>query len=283
MPMIYLLIQSEPVSFNPIMVFGFVGVILLICSYYILRFLETLYTKYYKRPYFVHWYLFVKEISPKQKQILNEFPFYQKLQKREQKYFEHRIYRFLENTNIHGREGFQVIEDVEVSIAMVAVMLTFGMRNYLLEHLQTLLVYPKAYFSVMNQAEHKGEYNPRLKTLVLSWEDFVDGNQVDDDAINLGIHEFTHAVHYNAIKNSDISSELFYDTFLILEEYLSDELLRTRLNSSNVLREYAFTDKFEFVAVLIEVFIESPQKLKNGFPRVYELVRQMLNFRFAGY
>ncbi len=283
MLMTYLFTQAEPVPFNPIFVFGFIGVILLICGYYILRFLETIYAKYYHKPYFVHLYIFQKKITPRQKRLLNQFPFYQKLEKKEQKYFEHRIYRFIENTNIHGREGFVVDEEVKVTVAMIAVMLTFGMRNYLLEYLQTILIYPTAYFSVMNQTEHKGEYNPRLKTLVFSWEDFMHGNQIEDDAINLGIHEITHAIHYNAIKNNDISSELFYDTFLELEAYLSDESLREKLNTSNVLREYAFTDKFEFVAVLIEVFIESPKKLRADFPKVYALVKQMLNYRFAGY
>ncbi len=281
--MSYLITQSQPVPIDPMAVFGFIGLILLICLYYILRFLETVYAKYYHKPYFVHLYVFQKKLTAQQKQPLLQFPFYQKLHKKEQKFFEHRIHCFLENTKIHGRDGFVVDEEVMVTIAMIAVMLTFGMRNYLLEYLQTILIYPTAYFSVMNQTQHKGEYNPRLKTLVLSWEDFVYGNQVDDDAVNLGIHELTHAIHYNSIKNNDISSELFYDTFLELEQYLGDEALREKLNSSNVLRDYAFTDKFEFVAVLIEVFIESPEKLKGDFPNVYVLVKRMLNFGFAGY
>ena len=41
--------------------------------------------------------------------------------------------------------------------------------------------------------------------------------------------------------------------------------------------------KFEFLAVIIESFIETPNEFKSQFPKVYFEIRQMLNFNFAGY
>jgi hypothetical protein len=46
---------------------------------------------------------------------------------------------------------------------------------------------------------------------------------------------------------------------------------------------YAFTNQFEFLAVVIESFIETPQEFKLQFPELYFKIRQMLNFNFAGY
>jgi len=263
-------------------VFVFIGIIVLICLYYILRYMETIWAQYYKRPFFVHFYLFQKKINNDQRAILATFPFYQKLSLKEKGYFEHRAYCFLKEIAIYGRAGQVINDSIRIKIAMKAVMLTFGMRNYLLEYLKTIIVYPTAFYSRINDAHHIGEYNPMVKSLVFSWKDFVSGNATND-GVNLAIHELTHAVHYNAIKNNDISSEIFYDTFLILEQHLNVVELRNRLSDSNLLRAYAFTDKFEFVAVLIEVFIESPKRLKLEFPEIYKLLRQMLNFRFSGY
>ena len=61
---------------------------------------------------------------------------------------------------------------------------------------------------------------------------------------------------------------------------MSSVELRNRIIESKLLREYAFTDKFEFIAVLVEVFMESPQKLKKGFPDIYNYVSRMLNFTY---
>ena len=63
----------------------------------------------------------------------------------------------------------------------------------------------------------------------------------------------------------------------------NQEDLRNRLVDAHYFRDYAFTNQFEFLAVIIETFIESPQELKGQFPQVYNKVQQMLNFNFAGY
>lgn len=111
-------------------------------------------------------------------------------------------------------------------------------------------------------------------------ETFQKGNLHQDKGKNLGVHEFTHAIHYNSNRNSNISSEIFYDTFLLLEQYLGDQEIRKKIVDSKLLRVYAYTDKFEFIAVLVEVFMESPQQLKKQFPQIYYYVVQMLNFRY---
>jgi len=204
------------------------------------------------------------------------------LDKKRRKYFEHRASKFLEETRFVGRDGLVVDDFMRMQITMMVTQLTFGMRHYLLEYLHTFILYPESFYSILNQTENIGEYNPRSKAIALSWKDFQKGNQHKDQGKNLGIHELTHAIHYNSIKNNDITSEIFYDTFLQLEEYLGAVEIREKIVASEILRAYAFTDKFEFIAVLIEVFMESPEKLREGFPEIYKYVEQMLNFRYFG-
>jgi Mlc titration factor MtfA (ptsG expression regulator) len=119
---------------------------------------------------------------------------------------------------------------------------------------------------------------------VLSWEDFKKGYEIGTDNLNLGIHEFGHAIHLNSIKERDVSSTIFSDSFKELSKILAtDESLRKNLVNSGYFRKYGFTNQFEFLAVTIESFIETPDDLKNQFPDIYRVVKQMLNFNFAGY
>ena len=119
---------------------------------------------------------------------------------------------------------------------------------------------------------------------MLSWEDFKEGYDDDNDNLNLGIHEITHAIHINSVKERDVSSTIFSDSFKELSVLLTEkESLRNNLMASPYFRKYAYTNQFGFLAVAIENFIETPQEFKSQFPEVYNKVRQMLNFNIQGY
>lgn len=251
-----------------------------ICVYYVLRYAESIYVKHKKKPYFIHFYPTLKKLPIHLQKFLEENDFYKSLNDKKKQYFVHRTVRFLEETNFAGREGLVVDDFMRMQVTIKVTQLTFGMRHYLLEYLNTIVLYPTSFYSILNQTENIGEYNPGSKALVLSWKDFQKGNLHENKGKNLGVHEITHAIHYNSIKNSNISSEIFYDTFLMLEKHLGSAELRNKIVQTKILRDYAYTDKFEFIAVLVEVFMESPKELKSKFPQIYTYVLQMLNFRY---
>lgn len=250
---------------------------------YFVRYGETIYSFFFNRPLFVHFYLRKLKLNADQKRHLKDHFFYKRLTKKKQAFFDHRVSKFLSNITYISREDVIVDEQLKIEIAIIPVMLTFGMRSWHIDFLNKIVVYPQAFYSTINKNYHKGEFNPGLKTLVLSLEDFKKGNVYPSDGINLGIHEFTHAIHFSANKNRDISSLIFYDTFLKIQDLLREKAYADRLEQSELLRPYAFINDFEFIAVVIEVFIESPRKLQGQFPEIYDRVREMLNFRFAGY
>ncbi|MFH4967739.1 zinc-dependent peptidase [Gaetbulibacter sp. M240] len=249
------------------------------------RLFERIYSLIYKRPLFVHWYFKLRTISSEQRQILkDQFLFYNKLSKREQRYFEHRLATFLKSKKFLGRDGISVDGHVQVLISATAVMLTFGFRDYLIGAVSTIIIYPETFYSQIKQEYHKGEFNPFFSALALSWKDFKKGYAIDNDNLNLGIHEFAHAIHYNSNTESDISSIIFRESINELLHLLSkDKDLREALINSQYLRSYAFTNPFEFLAVLIENFIETPHVFKDQFPQIYIKVKQMLNFNMRGY
>lgn len=239
----------------------------------------------YRKPFYIHFYPFLKQLSLEQEVILKgNFSFYKKLPGKQKKYFEHRVASFILDKDFIGREGLVVTDHMKVLISATAVMLTFGFRDFYIGLLSKIVVYPTSFYSKINDAYHKGEFNPKLRALAVSWEDFKQGYDISNDNINLGIHEFTHAIHLNSMKERDISSTLFSDFFNELTDLLSNkESLRLQLLESEYFRAYGYTNQFEFLAVIIESFIETPAEFRNQFPEIYAKVKQMLNFNFSGY
>jgi len=266
----------------------FVGVITVALSLLIVflffKMLDAVYLSWFKRPAWVHFYLYKKKLSNDQKAILGKGSgFYNRLSSVGKSRFEHRLQCFLNDKEFIPRQNFVLKEEHRLLIAATAVMLTFGMRKYMLPILEKIIIYPKEFYSTIDERYHKGEFNPRLKALVLSWKDFEEGFSIEDDNLNLGIHEFTHAIHLNSINRSDTASAVFSDGFSGLLRLLRNEHLVEEIKKSNFIRDYAFTNEFEFLAVVVENFIESPLEFKRQFPSLYKKIQQMFNFRFAGY
>ena len=258
--------------------------LLLLIVFLFLKMLDTIYISWFKRPAWVHFYLYKKKLSNDQRAILcKNSDFYNRLSSVGKGRFEHRVICFLNDKTFIPRQNFVLNEDKELLIAATAVMLTFGMRKYKLPILEKIIVYPKEFYSTIDERYHKGEFNPRLKALVLSWKDFEEGFKIEDDNLNLGIHEFTHAIHLNSIKRTDTASVVFSDGFSELLRLLRNEDLVEDIKKSGFIRDYAFTNEFEFLAVVVENFIESPLEFKSQFPSLYKKIQQMFNFRFAGY
>lgn len=257
----------------------FVGMAAVVLSRFYV-FFEQLYAQKYRKPFYKNCIIFKRKLTAEQLQILkNEFLFYRQLNPKQQYIFEHRVATFINQKTFVGREDLVITTQIKVLIAATAVMLTFGMRDYLIPLIQKIIMYPKPFFSNINNTWHKGETNPMLKSVVFSWEDFKQGYQIGNDSLNLGIHEFGHAIHLNAFSNHNISSLIFNQGFQNLIQYLqNNEAERQRLISTAYFRAYAYTNHYEFFAVLLENYIETPKAFKAAFPKIYNYMKLMLNF-----
>lgn len=240
---------------------------------------EPLYIMVTGKPIYVHFYPLRKKLSAGQTSVLRqEFAFYRRLSARRKRYFEHRVATFIVTYPIHGQGG-QVIDDrVRILIASTYVMLTFGMRHYRTRAFERIIVYPGSYRSTISDAEHKGEFNPQLGAIVFSWEHFQQGMAEGSDNLNLGIHEFTHALHYHGLNSRDASASIFADRYHAIIREVTHPPNAKRLVDSEYFRIYAYTNQFEFLAVILEHFFETPSRFSREFPELYENVRRMINF-----
>ncbi|KDN54508.1 hypothetical protein FEM21_24700 [Flavobacterium seoulense] len=228
---------------------------------------------------FLYAYPFSKKISNEQKVILKDnFPFYNRLSLKKKKYFEHRIEKFIDKYDFEGKD-IEITQFMKILIAGNYVMLTFGFRKYLIELFSRIIIYPSSYYSSSNEVYHKGEFNPRMKAIVFSWEDYLLGHQVSNDNLNLGLHEFTHALHFHCLKSNDPSAIIFFDEFNKIMQYNNDEDLNAQLRSKAYFRLYAYQNQFEFLAVLLEHFFETPEVFKEHHPELFKIIVRMINFK----
>lgn len=243
--------------------------------------IEPTYILLFNRPLYIHLYPFPKKLSLDETTVLEKhFSFYRNLSTARQKYFRHRVGTFIGNYRFVGRGGLEVTEAMKVKIAATSVILTFGMRKYLSDLFEVIIVYPDI-FESLNGDYHKGEFNPAARAIVFSWKDFQQGIDFDNDNINLGLHEFAHALHLCAItrRRGGASLTIYKDMFEEIRSYSANEYNRNKIMNSGYLREYAFTNQHEFMAVVFESFFESPQEFRQNLPELYEMVKKMINYR----
>jgi Mlc titration factor MtfA (ptsG expression regulator) len=201
------------------------------------------------------------------------------LSDRKKIYFEHRVKEFINHYQFVGKEELLVTDEMKVVIAGTYTMLTFGMRDYLIDLFKTIIIYPSVYFSTARQEYHKGEFNPHMKAVVFSWNDFSIGYDITNDNLNLGIHEFTHVVLHHSLRSNDASSVTFKMHYEQLVNEVKHPPNRQRLIDSDYFRIYAYTNAYEFIAVIVEHYFETPHLFQSEFPQLYRKVSLMLNHK----
>ncbi|MEE4000682.1 zinc-dependent peptidase [Tenacibaculum sp. FZY0031] len=228
----------------------------------------------------MHFYLVKKKLAKKKKEFLVEnVRFYKKLDEKQKVYFEHRLTKFIRTYDFVERDNFELIPEAKVLIAASYVKLTFGMRKYRTTTFDKIIVYPTSFYSSITKQYHKGEFNPKLKSIVFSWEDFLLGDMVLNDNLNLGIHEFSHALTFHGRKLKDVSARIYYRLFEEITSFMDDKANAERIKLSGYFRAYALTNKLEFVAVIMKHFFKTPEDLQQQFLQLYKKNQLMLNFK----
>jgi Mlc titration factor MtfA (ptsG expression regulator) len=221
-----------------------------------------------KRPY--------KKALQKNKEILSQhFSFYRSLPRKSKIIFVRRVERFIRLTQFVPREMSHVSDEMKVLISASAVQITFGYDDVLLDHFSKIIVYPDQFFSTTSQRYHKGEVNPRLGTIVLSWKHFVEGYSYAE-GVNLGLHEMAHALQLeNVILNQEFGFMSQKD-ILYWESLASSEMQKIKSPEESFFREYGGTNQHEFFAVAVENFFERPREFVAYHETLYYALCRLL-------
>ena len=246
---------------------GFIGFLILgifydLGSYF---FLEA---RSYLSPYF---------FSEKHIDYLDKhFVYYQKLPPKSKKIFTHKVARFMSSKEFIPRQMQTVTNEMKVLISASAAQLTFGFRGITFPYFYKIFVFPESFYNYQNKAYHKGEVNPKLKAIALSWKDFVDG-YLEEDGRNLGLHEMAHALRLeNRIMNGEYS---FLEEWVLKEwEIIARRTMQEIVNGQETFfRKYGGVNNEEFFAVAVENFFERPKEFNEKHPKTYRTMCRLLH------
>ena len=185
-----------------------------------------------------------------------------------------------------GVDGFVVTDEVKLTIAATAALLTLGLAEpFYFDRVRSIIVYPgpirnRTLTRGLVQSDEDAFYSGLAwqgGPLVFSWASSLRGAQRSGDGANVIIHEFIH--HIDGM-DGEMGGTPIIDSNELREKWLSvftrryKELLDDLgSNRQPLIDEYAATNMAEFFAVAGESFFDSPGRLKHDLPDVYELLQ----------
>ncbi len=210
--------------------------------------------------------------------ISRYLPAYKLLSVVQKEKFKKRVSRFRANKKFIFYADSRKNEEIKILLSATATFLTLGFKDYRITSIDRILIYPSEYFSNITKQNHLGEYNPRLKTLVFSEEHITNGFNNPKDNLNLGVHEFAHALVFNFKNKYTNSATHFKKGLANMNELLVNQSFLKRMEDTTYFREYGTTNVHEFFAVALENYVETPTDFTKIFPELFDVITTMLNF-----
>lgn len=205
--------------------------------------------------------------------LIQYFPYYIALENKLKKEFVKRVNIFVRLKHFIPRQ-LKSNDTINILIAATAIQLTFGLKDFSLLHFKNILIYPSTYYSEIRKTYHNGEVNTTERVVVLSAEHFLEGMRNANNGINLGLHEFAHALHINAFKTKATDFIKHYNEWSVFADL---EMLRIEESEQHFLRKYAANNLNEMFAVCTENFFERPEEFKIELPFIYEKMVVLYN------
>jgi Mlc titration factor MtfA (ptsG expression regulator) len=213
----------------------------------------------------------------------HNFPVYTRLSEEDQKELHGHIHVFLNEKRFEGCEDLEMTEEIRVTVAAQACLLLLHRETDYFPSLHSILIYPEAYVAEAEEVDPSGvvtEFDDdrtgetwEQGSLVLSWDDTLEGGRDLEDSYNVVLHEFTHQLD---LENGEIDGVPRLDS---KERYASwtraftDALKRFQKDVDRgrptLLAPYGADDPGEFFAVAVEGFFEMPAEFKKIYPDVY--------------
>ena len=220
--------------------------------------------------------------------MLDAVPILQRLPEHLRAKLEGKINLFLDQVEMHGCEGLEVTEDMELSIAAQAALLVVN-SDVWYKTLRTILIYPTAfkskridrdgYIATEEETVRLGEswaYGP----VILSWAHSEQGAQNHEDGQNVVLHEFAHQIDNLSGRTNGVpllsKGQSFAEWEAVFLTAYDRHLESVEKGRRTVLDAYGAQNHEEFFAVAIEVFFEKPAAFEKDEPEFYAQLSKLL-------
>ncbi len=219
--------------------------------------------------------IFSPKIPPTYHEVLMQYSsYYQDLSPELKKLFLKRLYILIKNIRFVSEKNMTVNTQMKVLIGSAIIQITFGLKRYLLSQFKTIFVAPRKYTYKGMKHFIAGDVNPRNKIISLSWESVQKGFSIDDDAVNIALHEITHSIDF---ENRDVFINFFNDNdWHSFEQLAQQKILEIQKNPNSYLGAYAGQNIFELFARSIEFFFEKSEDLQKNEPLLFEHLQKLL-------
>jgi len=194
----------------------------------------------------------------------------------------------LAEKHFEGAGGFDVTDEVRVTIAAQSAFLLLHRSTDYFPRLVSIIVYPATYVAPHREEDEAGivieGLEPRAGeswsrgALVLSWNDVQEMAVPGHGARNVVLHEFAHQLD---IENGPSDGVPILADRALREDWVTAfgrafdrmewDLAR---GGEPYLDPYAATNAAEFFAVATEAFFEDPRGMVGGLPAVYDVLRR---------
>lgn len=203
------------------------------------------------------------------------FSYYNTLDRKHQALFVKRCGVFMNSKQIVASDGGDPSNKIKALVAASAVQLTLGLETWSLDYFETIIVHAGDFKNMPTGLLYSGETN--LSGYIrLSWQSFLRGYKFEKDNLNLGIHEFAHAMRFNTVRGhpQDYFVEHYFDSWLACAYEAFNDI---RAGNRTIFRKYGGTNINEFVSVCIEHFFESPEDILQQYPLLFYSTAALLN------
>jgi len=188
-----------------------------------------------------------------------------------------------------GCNGFQMTDEVKVTIAAQAALIAIGQLPTFFDHVLSILVYPDEYVAkdrdvtaggivterqlpMLGQAEWNGP-------VVLSWIDVLEGGRGESPGNNLVLHEFAHQLD---MANGHLvdgipplqSREQMNRWVKLFDVEFRQLTQRCETGQPTLIDCYGAQNPAEFFAVLTEAFFERSSALRQHHSECYQLLTE---------
>lgn len=214
----------------------------------------------------------------------NNMPVYPRLDDNERQRLHALIHYFLANKQFVGCAGLEITDEIRLTIAAEACLLTLYQPGTYYDKLGFIYVYPHAYQAPHREVSEAGVVSEGVQgrlgeswdsgKIVLSWDDVVHGTRDFDDGENVVLHEFAHQLDSaSGVTNGAplLNNSAAYRRWAhVLSDEFEQLQKEARLGRRRVMKHYGATNPAEFFAVVTEHFYEQPAALKERHPELYE-------------
>ena len=209
--------------------------------------------------------------------LLRSNSYYQNLSAKNQKVFCIRTKLFIKTTDFINSSNLGINYQMITLISSAFVQLTFGLRIDVLKIFNEIVITPKPYSYKHTEKTFLGDVNLYTKRISLTWPVVKKGFRIEDDGVNLALHEFSHCL---IIENSKQSyySKILNEKDLVNWKKIATQLLKEgKLKNNSFFRNYANTNLMELFAVSAEEFFERPDLFYTNEPELFNSFCLLLN------